>query len=647
MLIATAGHIDHGKTALVRALTGVDTDRLPEEKARGISIDLGFAYWQPEPEVTIGFIDVPGHERFVRNMLAGVSAVNQAMLVVAADDGVMPQTIEHLDILDLMGISQGIAVISKCDRASPDRINAVREELQVLLAPTGLASAPIIAVSALNGAGMEHLAALLLNRAGGLEEPRGDDRLFRMAIDRAFTVNGAGTVVTGTIVDGSITTGDTVTLSPTGLHLRVRGLQSAGQSVGSAGRGQRCAINLAAIDVAKIHRGDWLCAQGMSRATSQIEADIKVLGNNIRPLRHNMPVHLHHGTARIGARVLITGTDQIPPASRCSIRLILNQPTHCCTGDRIILREAAGRRTIGGGRVIDPFPPFTRRKESNRRAISAALAQPDPATAMAELLALPSYEVDLQHFALCFNITPETAQQRCIEGDAEVLRGARLLAIPAQRAKRARDEILGLLDGLHKERPEAAGILAREIRDQLATPLSAEAFQSVISGLITGKKIELSGALVKLAGHSASYSAADGAMWHRALMWLDERAVPSFTLAELAGELRTSEAAVSVLLFNQIRSGAVWRITDKRFMLADQVSILAATASALDQQTGSGGFSAAQFRDAAGTGRTLAIHILEFFDRIGITTRKGDLRRMLLDFAAIVGEAPSSSGNLF
>ena len=266
MIVATAGHIDHGKTTLVKALTGVDTDRLPEEKKRGISIDLGFAYRKTDSGSVIGFVDVPGHERFVRNMLAGVCGIDYVMLIVAADDGVMPQTVEHLHIVDLLTIKHGIAVITKTDRVPAERVAEVAASVRALLAPTALASIEVLPVSAISGDGIEKLRDMLANAAGEFGDREHAGRNLRYAIDRVFTIAGSGTVVTGTVFNGAVAVGDKLMLSPSGIEVRVRGIQKDGQAATRAIAGERCALNVTGADVADIHRGDWVVAPAIHRS---------------------------------------------------------------------------------------------------------------------------------------------------------------------------------------------------------------------------------------------------------------------------------------------------------------------------------------------------------------------------------------------
>ena len=298
MIIGTAGHIDHGKTALVRALTGVDADRLAEEKARGITIDLGFAYQPLASGETLGFVDVPGHERFIHNMLAGATGIDFVLLVVAADDGPRPQTVEHLAILDLLGVSRGVVALTKCDLADTDRQAEVRSEIEALLEPTGLAGSEIVEVSAITGEGIERLAHRLADEAARMRDRAAAGR-FRLAVDRCFTLAGAGTVVTGTVFAGTVGAGETVIVTPAGMEARVRDVRAQNSPTPRARLGQRCALNLAGPEVSTeaIRRGDWITAREGHAPTDRLDAELRLLAAEAKPMRHWTPVHLHLAAA--------------------------------------------------------------------------------------------------------------------------------------------------------------------------------------------------------------------------------------------------------------------------------------------------------------------------------------------------------------
>src|SRR3954462_8106193 len=408
MIVATAGHIDHGKTTLVKALTGVDTDRLPEEKKRGISIDLGFAYRKTPAGDVIGFVDVPGHERFVRNMLAGVCGIDYVMLIVAADDGVMPQTIEHLHIVDLLTIKRGIAVITKTDRVSSERVAEVASNVRSLLAPTALASIDVLPVSAISGDGVDTLREALSSAAREFGDREHAGRNMRYAVDRVFTIAGSGTVVTGTVFNGAVAVGDKLMLSPSGIEVRVRGIQKDGKAATQAIAGERCALNVTGADVADIHRGDWVVAPAIHAPTQRLDVRLQLLPSETQPLKHWTPVHLHLGTVDVTARIAIRRGESIAPGASGIVQIIADKPLAALNGDRFILRDQSAMRTIGGGTVIDPFAPV-RRNAQVRAAQFAALENADPAAELAALLAGSAAGVDLIQFERTFNLTTDRA----------------------------------------------------------------------------------------------------------------------------------------------------------------------------------------------------------------------------------------------
>ena len=369
MIVATAGHVDHGKTALVRALTGVDTDRLPEEKKRGLTIDLGFAYHPLDDAHVLGFVDVPGHERFVRNMLAGVGSIDLALVVVAADDGIMPQTREHIAILDLLEVSECLAVVSKADKVDAARAGEVSAEISRLLSSTGMRHAEVHQVSAVSGAGLETLAGALRERALGLAA-RGAGGRFRLCVDRAFMLKGAGLVVTGTVHAGAATTGERLVVTPSGHEARVRGIHAEDRPAETARAGQRCALNLSGRDIESgaIARGDWIVDRALHAPTDRIDVRLRVLAEELRPLRHWTPVHAHLAASHSTARVAVLGAGSIGPGESGRIQIVLDRPLHALAGDRIVIRDQSATRTMGGGIVIDPFSPKRGRARPARLA---------------------------------------------------------------------------------------------------------------------------------------------------------------------------------------------------------------------------------------------------------------------------------------
>lgn len=638
MIVATAGHIDHGKTTLVKALTGVDTDRLPEEKKRGISIDLGFAYRKTPAGDVIGFVDVPGHERFVRNMLAGVCGIDYVMLIVAADDGVMPQTVEHLNIVDLLKITRGIAVITKVDRVPAERVKEVAAGVRNLLAPTALAKVEILPVSAVSGEGVEKLRDVLAKAAREFGSREHAGRNLRYAIDRVFTIAGSGTVVTGTLFNGAVAVGDKLMLSPSGIEVRVRGIQKDGKAATQAVAGERCALNLTGADVADIHRGDWVVAPAIHAPTQRIDVRMQLLASETQPLKHWTPVHLHLGTADVTARISIRRGASVAPGASANAQIIADKPLAALNGDRFILRDQSAMRTIGGGTVIDPFAPASRRNAQNRPAQLAALENPDPAAALKELLACSPGGVDLGQFERAYNLTPDRASALTQTPDIAVTGKEQRIALPRATVDGIKQTTLDALARLHKESPQATGFEISTLRKQLAPALAAGTFTALLRELGDAKKLEVAGSTVRLPRHVATDNPADEKMWQTLKPILDNAGFNVLPLRELAPASNIKEPILKDFLHRKARTGEVIRVTPERFYPRATLAQLAAVAQIVAQATPAG-FTAAQFRDRSGVGRGLAIEILECLDRLGITQRIGDVRKMRKDFVPILGAA--------
>jgi len=378
VIVGTAGHIDHGKTRLLQALTGQAGDKRREERERGITIDLGYLYAPLEPGTALtGFIDVPGHERFIHNMLAGAQGIDLVLLVVAADDGVMPQTREHLAIVELLGIPRALVAISKCDRVEPEHRAQVRTEIQALLASGSYAQAPLIEVSSVTGEGIETLRQALLEAQGEVRRRSDEGSGFRLAIDRAFNVPGSGIVVTGTALSGRVGTGDVLALGPTGKAVRVRGLHAQNQPASEAFAGQRVALNLSAERLAleQIHRGHWLLSEWLHAPTQRLDIELQLLASETRRFEHFSSVHIHLGTQDVLGRVALLDTTQLAPGGRAFAQLLTHVPLQAVHGDRLVLRDQSAQRTLGGGRVLDPFAPTRQRRSPERLAQLQALAQ--------------------------------------------------------------------------------------------------------------------------------------------------------------------------------------------------------------------------------------------------------------------------------
>ena len=642
MIVATAGHIDHGKTLLVKTLTGVDTDRLPEEKARGISIDLGFAYWPLAEHDLIGFVDVPGHERFIHNMLAGVCGIDFALLVVAADDGVMPQTVEHLQILSLLGIRRGIAAITKTDRVDPERVAEVKMQLRALLAQTTLADVALLPVSAVSGTGIDALREALRAAAAAHAARWHAGQHFRLAIDRVFSVAGSGTIVTGSAFNGEVGLGDRLLVSPEGVAVRVRGIQIHGNAVQRARAGDRCAINITGIGVHGVARGDWLLHESIHAASRRLDVRFTLLATERAPLEHWTPVHLHLATADVLARVAIRRGAAIAPGASARAQLVIEQPICALHGDRFILRDPSGDRTLGGGRVIDPLAQASRRATQARLSALSALERDTPEAALADLLAIPDFAVDCRHFETIFNLTAERAAALYHAAEATIIGRAQRIALLRTAADALCERMLVRLGEFHRAQPQAPGIALPALRKELAPWLAADAFSFLVGDLADAHRLQMSGDTVRLADYDPTANPADDAMWRVVLPALIEGRFTPPKIAELAAGLRLDEAALRRFLHRKSKTGEVMQVTEDLFYPKATLATLAANAALVARSASKGLFTAAQYRDATGTNRNLTIKILEFLDTLGVTQRIGDARKMHKNFVPILGQAKPS-----
>ncbi|HEX4333772.1 MAG TPA: selenocysteine-specific translation elongation factor [Usitatibacter sp.] len=627
MIVATAGHIDHGKTLLVGKLTGMDTDRLPEEKARGISIDLGFAHAQLEGAL-VSFVDVPGHERFIRSMLAGVCAIDAALLVVAADDGVMPQTLEHVAILELLGVAHGVAAITKADRVAPERVQAVAHEVRALLSSTRLAAFPVVPVSSVTGQGLDELRRTLAALAPHGSRHKAEGQAFRLAIDRAFTIAGTGTVVTGTVFNGTVAVGDKLVVSPRGEPVRVRGIQVHGRAVDRAEAAQRCALSLAGAGTDSVARGDWLVDCALHAPTRRLDARVHVLAAEAQPLAHWTPVHVHLATMNVLGRVAIANGEAIAPGQSALVQLVLESPIGALRGDRFVLRDMSARRTVGGGAVIDPFAAPRRRSSPARLAQLAALERDTPEEVLRGLLDTSTGGVDVQRFARTLNLTPERAARALESVQAVVLGKEPAIALSGAFVERLQATTLEALRAFHGAHPQASAMEAAQLHRAVAPVLSAEAFQAMLRELAARRALVLANDTARLAGHDETSNPADEALWTRVRAELSRAAAVAPSIAELAAALGAKEATLRDFLHRKAKGGDVVKVGTDRFYSRAALDALAATAREVARATPNGLFTAAQFRDAIGTGRGIAIQVLECLDRLGVTQRVGDNRRI-------------------
>ena len=629
MIIGTAGHIDHGKTALVQALTGVDTDRLKEEKARGITVDLGFAYVGQGARVT-GFVDVPGHERFVHTMLAGASGIDFALLVVAADDGVMPQTREHLAILDLLGIGRGIVVLSKADLADAERRAEVAGEIRATLAGTSLEGAPILPVSVRTGEGVEALKLALAHAEEGTPAP-GERGAFRLAVDRSFTLSGAGTVVTGTVLSGAVSVGDGVVVSPGGIPARVRSIHAQNRPAERGVAGQRCALNLAGEGISKeaVARGDMVLDPSLHAPTDRIDAHFRVLGSEPKALGTWFPARLHHASAEVGARLVPLG-DPVEPGGGGLVQLVLDRPIAAAIGDRFILRDVSAQRTISGGRFLDLRAPARKRRTPERLAQLDALSAREPAEALARLLEVPPHQAELSGFARDHALTAAEGAT-IVQGLGAVTLeagGQRHLLSPAQW-DRFRENLLAAIGQHHEENPDQQGIGRERLRMLVQPRLPAPAFRAALEREARGGAVVLEGAFLRLPGHEVRLDPEDEALFARILpLLLGEARFRPPRVRDISGLFEHPETEIRRVLKACARLGRVDQIAHDHFFARATTAEMVEIAKDVARGAEDGWITAAAFRDRMDNGRKVAIQILDFLDRQGVTLRRGDLRRI-------------------
>ena len=638
MIIATAGHVDHGKTLLVKTLTGVDTDRLPEEKKRGMTIDLGFAYLPIESSETVGFVDVPGHERFVHNMLAGVAGIDFALFIIAADDGPMPQTREHLAILDLLGITNGAIALTKIDRVTDLRVQEVQDEIASLFASTTLARSPVFPVSAITGEGVEDLKAHLLGEARDWR-PRKPAGNFRLAVDRCFSISGAGLIVTGTAVAGSLSVGNPVRVLRAGLTLRARTIhaQNAASPTGQAG--QRCAINLAGSGLKHelIERGDWVVTGDVPEAVQKFDARLRILTTELRPLAHWTPVHVHLGAADVTGRVAILEGTSIAPGAEALVQIVLDRPIGTLYGDGLIIRDQSAQRTMGGGRVVDIFPPVRGRAKPARLAYLTAMNTDDAASAFSSLLLAAPRGLDLARFAQNRNLTEEEAAQIFVNASTRsVATPAGMCGFTPENWNRLKKALVEALTSLHRRTPAAipseervlweAGLrLPKEVAAALAAELTKE---GIIVRSTSG---------VRLSTHVAQLSPADASLWKKTEALLNENKLRPPSLHEIADVLGMDPKKVESFLVRVARLGLLVRVAENRFFPPAGLRSLAQFTEEI-AAANQGSVTGGALRDRTGIGRTLAIEVLEYFDRIKFTRRAGNEHHVLRPAREALGD---------
>lgn len=632
MLIGTAGHIDHGKTTLVQALTGINADRLPEEKRRGITLDLGYAYTPLSDGRVLGFVDVPGHEKLIHNMLAGATAIDFALLVIAADDGPMPQTREHLELLELLGLTRGAVALTKTDAVSAERRDEVQREIAALLAPTGLAGCPLFAVSAVNGDGIAALRDYLQAQAQSrpvefskTDAPRGR---FRLAIDRAFTLKGVGTVVTGTALAGRVALEDALVIAPPGYAARVRGLHVQDRKAEFGQAGQRCAIALKGdFEKSDLHRGMWLVAAELAQPLTTFQAQLRVPAGQVA-LKHQQSVHVHLGTEDIVGRVALLEGRTIEPGETGLAEIQLARETLALNGDRFILRDAGAQRTVAGGRVLDIFPPRRHKRTPERLAYLHMAAQQDVTALLAYLSEVSKVGVDLTAFARGWNLMEADVEALCAQLGLKIVADKQArMALSASAWEALQTQLLDKLAAEHERAPDMIGVESARLQRMLSVHLSTAVFSALCAQLQAQGALLQTRAWWHLPSHSAQLSHEDQAQFETIKALLDSAPFNPPRVRDLARLTGLPEFEMRRLCKRLSRVGELYPVAHDHYYTAEAVAQLAELVYRLSHSEE--GARIATLRNAlfseGGGGRKIAQQLLEFFDRVGYTRRLRDV----------------------
>ena len=628
-VIGTAGHIDHGKTSLIKALTGTDTDRLKEEKERGISIDLGFAHLDLPDGTSAGIVDVPGHERFIKNMLAGAHGIDVVLFTVAADDGVMPQTEEHLDIVHLLGVKMAIFVVTKADLVPPSRIAEVEEEIDILTLGTTLENSPKLAVSSVTGKGLDELKRLISATLKS-RTPTPPNGYFRLPVDRAFVLQGHGVVVTGTALSGEIKVGEQVRCLP-GDHLfRIRSLQVHGRSVDRAGWGQRVAMNLTGPERASIERGQVICHEKLSLTSDRFDAFLEVRPAAAKGIKNHQRLRIHMGAAeRLAKIVILGGADKLNAKDSAYCQITLDEPLLVMRGDHFVARDETARRTLGGGVVVHPRAHRHKRGEAELVDRLKSLHVGEFAAVIENFLdESAAFALPIDAIYQFLNLREEEARQK-----VDDLKGLRALNAEGEKVyttetkwNRLKVQLLKTLKEFHAAHPLVPGMDMEELRGKLGFELTAKIFRVVVESFINEKLIAKEENLLRLASHRVQLGGQEKTLMEKIKKLLGEQPLAPPDLKEIERQAGVPRPRLNEVIRILEREGSLVRVTTDMYFLASSIEQLRATLRSF--LTEKGEMTAASFRDLIGSSRKYTIPLLEFFDRDGLTIRIGDIRRL-------------------
>ncbi|MBW4053976.1 MAG: selenocysteine-specific translation elongation factor [Proteobacteria bacterium] len=628
LILGTAGHIDHGKTSLVRALTGIDTDRLKEEKARGITIELGFAHLELSGDIRFGIIDVPGHEKFVRSMVAGVGGMDIVMLVIAADEGIMPQTREHMDILRLLGVKNGLVALTKCDMVDREWLELVTEEVREFVSGSFLENAPIVPVSSRTAEGLDVLKTVLTRLANDVAEKRREG-YFRLPVDRVFTMTGFGTVVTGTLLSGEITVGDELELLPSGREGRVRGIQAHGSKVEKGLAGQRLAVNLQGVALDQVRRGDVVVPRNLFQTTRAVDVRLDHLSTAPRELKHRTSVQLHSATYEVQAQVILLDRDSIQPGDSTYAQLRLAEPVLLNSGDSYILRIASPATTIGGGVVLDPFPPRRRRRSEEAVMLLESLESQEHQRVCALIIGQSKLSgISFEDILLRSGIARKAAETAL----AVLLSTGDILQMTREpRMFLSRDSFDSLKNGLVDEvssflasNPLKHGMGKEELKTRLPKRSDLRFFTPILSALERDGLVIPERDIVMLAGQAVRTTASLEELTSAVSSFLREKALEPPTIKELMERFHFDEKSVRDNIAILIRNGDAVRISSDLFYASEVLDGL--REKLIHHLREKEEITPPEYRELTGLSRKFLIPLLEHFDSEKVTIRVGDKR---------------------
>ena len=628
MIIGTAGHIDHGKTSLIKLLTGVDTDRLPEEKKRGITIDLGFAYTKGLGNEIIGFVDVPGHEKFVHTMVAGAVGINYGLLVIAADDGIMPQTIEHIRILELLDVSNICIAISKIDRVDQIRLSEVQKQILNLLLPTRYQNAPIFRVSNLNKEGIDDLKNYLF-KLKDLEKKQG--QFFRLAIDRVFISRGMGVTITGAVHAGSVKLGDQLVIMPEGLPVKVKSIHAQNQNVQESSLGTRCGIVLSGVSIEQVKRGQWLTGKELTQEVDRFDAWIEMPNDAQKSIRDGETLLLHHGTDYTSVRTILLNQKDLMPGQTALVQFVLQKKLSMCWNDPFILRDMSARYSLAGGKVLDINPPMRGRKNPERIDFLNRLKAENPSQVMQQILELSTVPVSLDFWSRAMNQSLIALRDATdAQNRHEIIVENEVFQINRHLYEQFKDKVLNLLS----LQEQAIGINA--IRGFFKPSIDLKLMKILLADLLANKKIFLIGSKYSLSNAGSTFSANEKVIWDKVVLFLEKDHFNPSQIEIIAREMNISEPLLQNIFSKAIAQELLVYVGNHVYYSYASIKKIAQIVDTLFQESGQ--ISLTALKDCLQIGRNRVVLIIETFDKMGFThriIRKNPQTNQVSDFRII------------